>query len=155
MAPAIHNYALTTGWDVGIEWKDFEEDAGERDLRIRNIESLLASGRLLFNAGLKQLRALMLEFTQYGMLPENAIPDCVARVADNLPQSIAAEELEDEEASWQSARERDRYNMLYGRGPYARPEPEPDEAEAEYAEERIEDRRVNDIGLEVIMPGLE
>jgi hypothetical protein len=154
MAPAIHNYALTTGWDTSIDWKDFEEDTGERDLRIRNIESLLATGRLLFNAGLKQLRALMLEFTQYGMLPENAIPDCVARVADNLPQSIAAEDLDDEDAAWQGARERDHYNMIYGRGAYARPEPEPEEQEV-IEDPRIEDATTTSQGLEVWIPGLE
>jgi hypothetical protein len=153
MAPAIANYALTVGWDTGLDWKDFEEDAGERDLRIRNIESLLATGRLLFNAGLKQLKSVMLEMTQYGMVPENAIPDCIARVADNLPQSIAADDLDEEDASWQAARERDRYNLIYGRGQYARPEPEPEEMEVE--ELGIEDQKFTSQGLEILIPGLE
>jgi hypothetical protein len=152
MAPAIANYALTVGWDTGLDWKDFEEDAAERDLRIRNIESLLATGRLLFNAGLKQLRAVMLEFTQYNMIPENAIPDGVSRVADNLPQSIAAEDLDDEEAAWQSARERDHYNMIYNRGPYARPEAEPEETE--YEQPDPADEKYNELGLENILGGL-
>jgi len=152
MQSAIQNYALTTGWDVGIDWQAFDDDTGERDLRIRSLEALLAEGRLYFNAGMKHLRSVLLEFTQYGMLPDNALPDCVARVADNLPQSIAAEDLDDEDAAWQSARERDHYNLLYGRGQYARPEPEPEEiVEEQYdpAEERY-----NELGLENILGGL-
>jgi hypothetical protein len=152
MAPAIANYALTVGWDTGLDWIDFEEDAGERDLRIRNIESLLATGRLLFNAGLKQLKSVMLEMTQYGMVPENAIPDCIARVADNLPQSIAADDLDEEDASWQAARERDHYNLLYNRGPYAPPEPEPEELEMEQPDPS--EAKYNELGLENILGGL-
>jgi hypothetical protein len=151
---AIHNYALTTGWDVGIDWKAFDEDTGERDVRIRNIEADLATGRLFFNAGMKHLPALMLEMTQYGMLPDNAIPDCVARVSDELlPQSIAAEDLEDEASAWEAARDREKYNLIYNRGPYARPEPEPEEMEA--VEPRIEDQKFTSQGLTIEIPGLE
>jgi hypothetical protein len=154
MQSAIHNYALTTGWDVGIDWKGFDDDTGERDLRIRNIEADLATGRLYFNAGMKYLPALMLEMSQYGMLPDTAIPDCVARVADELlPQSIAAEDLEDEDAAWEAARDREKYNLIYNRGPYSPPEPEPEEIEA--VEPRIEDQKFTSQGLEVWLPGLE
>jgi hypothetical protein len=156
MASAIQNYALTTGWEIGLQWvgaEAGEEDTGQRDLRIRNIEAVLSTGRLLFYAGLKQLKPLMLEFSQYSMIPEDAIPDVVSRVADNLPQSIAAEDLEDEDASYKSAMERDRYNLIYNRGPYARVEAEPEDAEVE--DERIEDRQLTDQGLEVWIPGLE
>lgn len=158
MTSAIANYALTTGWTVGLDWigredGDGAEDTGERDLRIRNIEAVLAGSRLFFFAGMKHLKPLMLEFSQYGMVPDNALPDVVSRVADHLPQSIAADELEEEDLAWNAMKERDHFNLIYGRGPYSPPEPEPDELE--YAEESIEDRKVNEIGLEIIMPGLE
>lgn len=157
MQSAIHNYALTTGWSVNIIWTDetqeHPEDTGERDLRIRNLETVLATGRLLIFAGLKQQKTLIQEFTQYGMIPENALPDVVSRVADHLPQSIAAEGLEEEELAYKSMVERDWYNCIYGRGAYAPPEPDP--AEGEVEEEGIEDRKFNELGLEIIIPGLE
>lgn len=153
MQPPIQNYALTTGWDLHLDWRDFEEDTGERDTRIRNIEALLATGRLYFNAGIKQLKPLMQEMTQYGMIPENGIPDCVARVADNLPQSIAAEDLENEDAAWKQVIERDKYNQIYFRGAYARPEAEPEEMV--YEEPDPAEEPYNSLGLETIMPGLE
>ena len=157
MAPAINNYALTTGWNVGIDWigrseEMAEEDTGERDLRIRNIEAVLSNARLFFFAGMKQLKALMLEFTQYAMIPDNALPDVVSRVADHLPQSIAADELGEEELAWDAVKERDKYNLIYNRGQYAPPEPEPEELEAE--EPAIEDQPYAENGLENWMPGL-
>ena len=156
MTSAINNYALTTGWELGLDWVGAElgeEDTGERDLRIRNIEAVLSTGRLLFYSGLKQLKPLMLEFTQYSMIPENALPDVVSRVADHLPQSIAAEDLDDEASAWKAAMERDHFNLVYGRGKYAPPEPEPEEPEFEEA--RMEDAQLTAQGLEVWIPGLE
>ena len=157
MSSAIGNYALTTGWNVGIDWigrgEEGEEDTGERDLRIRNIEAVLSNGRLFFFAGMKQLKPLMLEFTQYAMLPNNALPDVVARVVDHLPQSIAADDLDEQDLAWKAMKERDHFNLVYNRGPYAPPEPEPEEIEA--VEESIEDRKFTEQGLEVWLPGLE
>lgn len=156
MTSTINNYALTTGWHLLIDWigrtDEGEEDSGERDLRIRNLEAYLSTARLHFFAGMRQLKQLMIEFTQYGMIPEYALPDVVSRAADHLPQSIAAEELEEEELSWKAATERDHFNLVYGRGQYAPPEPEPEEAEPEPT---IEDKQFTDEGLEVWMPGLE
>ena len=155
MSSAIQNFALTTGWTVGIDWigrEDGEEDTGERDLRIRNIEAVLSNARLFFFAGMKQLKALMLEMTQYGMLPDNALPDVVSRVADHLPQSIAADDLEEEQLAWNAMKERDHFNLVYGRGPYAPPEPEPEEIDEAPA---LEDVQFTEQGLEVWIPGLE
>jgi hypothetical protein len=155
MIPAIQNYALTTGWHVGMDWiggggdEESEEDSGMRDLRIRNIEAVLSSGRLLFFAGLKHVRRLMMEFTQYGTIPDFGMPDVIARVVDHLPQSIAADDLGEENLAWKAAQERDHFNMVYNRGQYAPPEPEPEEVEEEEFEGEFTDE-----GLENIMPGL-
>jgi hypothetical protein len=157
MQSAIQNYALTTGWNLSITWTDEaqqkDEDSGERDIRIRNIESVLATGRLYFFAGIKQQKVLIQQFTQYGMIPDNAIPDVIARVADHLPQSIRADEDEEQDLAYKSAVERDHFNLVYGRGKYAPPQIDPRE-EAQ-PEPRIEDQRFNEQGLEIMMPGLE
>ena len=155
MTSAINNYALTTGWELSLDWVGAEvgeEDTGERDLRIRNIEAVLSTGRLLFYSGLKQLKPLMLEFTQYSMIPEDALPDVVSRVTDHLPQSIAAEDLDDEAAAWRAVVERDHFNLVYGRGQYSPPEPEPEEVEELNPDPM--DERFNEHGLENILGGL-
>lgn len=148
--PAINNYSLTTGWDIRITWVDFQGDQGERDTRIRSIEPLLATSRLYFSNGLKT-KPLIQGFVQYGMTDDNGLPDAVSRVADNLPVSIAATELDDEDLAWEMMRERDKYNLIYGRGVYTPSEPELEEMETPGVEERL----FNELGLEVMMPGLE
>jgi hypothetical protein len=149
--PAVNNYSLTTGWDIQITWTEFQADAAERDTRIRSIEPLLASSRLYFSNSLKT-KPLIQGFVQYGMTEDSGLPDVVSRVADNLPVSIAATELEEEDLAWEMMRERDKYNLIYGRGQYTPVEPEPEEVAVEPG---IEDRLYNDQGLEVVMPGLE
>jgi hypothetical protein len=153
MTSPIQNYALTTGWELRLEWigrEEGEEDTGERDLRIRSLEDVLSSSRLLIFAGLRHLKALMMEFSQYGMIPDAAIPDVISRVADHLPQSIAAEGLEDEDLAYKGAAERDWYNMVYQRGAYAPPEPEPEEVE----QPDPMSEQFNEFGLENILGGL-
>ena len=126
MGPIISNYALTTGWEVRVNWLEFTEDSGERDTRIRSMEALLASSRLLFSRAIHHMKPLMETMTQYGMIEENGIPDVVSMVADNLPVSIGADEV-DTELAWQSLMEKDKFNMIYNRGQYAPVEPEPEE----------------------------
>jgi hypothetical protein len=152
MQPTIDNYALTTGWNIRIEWVESEIDSGERDSRIRNMEALLASRRLIFSSGINRLKSLMEGFVQYGMIGESGLPDVVSRVADNLPTSIASD-TGPEDIAWTQMLERDKWNMIYGRGVYAPSELEPDEVDAtEYIEE---ERTHTDQGLEIVIPGLE
>jgi hypothetical protein len=153
MAPILANHALTTGWDIRVNWIEFSEDAGERDTRIRSMEALLASSRLLISRAIHHIKPLMEAMTQYGMIEENGIPDVISMTADNLPISIAAEEA-DSDAAWQSMRETDKFNLIYNRGQYAPVEPEPEE-EAVESSPSYEEQRFTDQGLEVIMPGLE
>jgi hypothetical protein len=149
--PAIDNYALSTGWDIFIDWIPSVEDAGERDIRIRNMEALIATSRLLFSTGIKT-KPLIAGFVEYGMTQETGLPDVISRVADNLPVSIRNEEQGDEIAAWELMRERDHFNLVYGRGPYAPPEPEPEEVEPEPS---IEEQRIGEHGFEICIPGLE
>jgi hypothetical protein len=153
MQSAIQNEAMTVGWLLRIAWKDFEEDTGDRDTRIRNIETLFPATRLIFSDDLKPRKEIIREFQQYGMIDDNGFPDVVARVAGELPQSIAADPEETEAEAWQAYQERDRHNLIFGRGPYAAPEPEPEERPE--ADPAIEDQQYNANGLEVWIPGLE
>ena len=154
MVSAIQNYARTTGWKLYIDWShdeqaENEENKGERDLRIRSLEAVLATGRLYFFAGMRQYKKLLTEFIQYGMCPDDGLPDVISRVADHLPQSSEAEE-EDEALAWEAMKERDHHNLIFGRGAYAPVEPEPEELETPEFEEPF-----NSQGLEVWLPGLE
>jgi hypothetical protein len=151
MQAAIDNYALTTGWPLRIQWTPFTDDAGVRDIRIRSMEALIATSRLMFSTGVKT-KPLMTGFVEYGMTEETGLPDVISQVADNLPRSIANDEQDDLDA-WEMLRQRDHFNLVYGRGQYAPPEPEPEELEV--SEPWIEDQKMMENGLEIVIPGLE
>jgi len=150
LQPVLETYALSTGWNVYIHWTEFAEDSGERDVRIRSMEALIATSRLLFSSGIKT-KPLIAGFVEYGMIDETGLPDVISRIADNLPVSVRNEEADDED--FRMLRERDHYNFIYGRGAYAPPEPEPEEMEE--PEPGIEDMTHTSTGLEICIPGLE
>jgi hypothetical protein len=147
--PAIRDYALNSGWEINITWIPFEEDAGLRDTHIRSVEAAIASGRLLFSTGVKT-KPLITGFMEYGMIDETGLPEVISYIADSLPASHHTHDRADELA-WQMMRERDHYNLVYNRPPYAPPEPEPEEE----PEPEIEDLKVGSNGLEIQIPGLE
>jgi hypothetical protein len=148
----IHNYALEVGYKVALKWIPFDQDASARDLRMKTVQPLIATGRVKFSDAIGPMNDLTRQFTNFGMVEQNEIVECVARVCEVLPKSIAhpgEEEESDEE--FEAARERDLHNMVYGRGRYAAPEVDPtpiEEEEEEYMPQ------TNPYGLEDIMPGL-
>lgn len=151
MEAAIQNYALTLGWPLTIHWTDFQE-AGERDLRIKALEPKIAASRVIINSDLLVAKKIIEQFTTYGMIDENALPDVISKVCENLPASIAWEGDEAaDDLAWEMAKQRDMYNRLHGAGQYAPPEPE------EAPEEEIDFGDVvqpNPYGLSEEMPGL-
>jgi hypothetical protein len=151
MQPVIENHALTTGWPLQITWTEFEEDSGVRDIRVRSIEALIASARLLFSNGVKT-KPLLTGFLEYGMMDETGLPDVISRLADNLPVSIANEE-DDSDMAYEMMLQNDKYNFVYGRGKYAQIEPSLEEVAA--PDPGIEDQQYTESGLEIVIPGLE
>lgn len=142
------NYALTLGYPLNLVWIEPQGDETEMDGRIKALEGLFRGGRLLFTRDLPPIRRLIEQFVGYGMVSDTSLPDVVAHAAEHLPQSIGSTATVDSLA-YAMASERDMYNTVYGAGPYAPVQPEPEETEVDV----IEDWR-NPFGLEDMMPGL-
>lgn len=147
----ILNYALTQGYTLHVQWTEPYGDAAERDLTIKSLEPLMTAGRLILQENLSLSKRIFEQFTNYGMIADDGVPDVIARLCGALPVSIlrSAPKAEDDIAR-RMAVERDHFNMLYGQGAYAHREPEP-EAEPEPQEEPSWGSAY---GLEDIMPGL-
>lgn len=122
LEPAIHNYAATLGWTVQIAWVPFEEDDGARDLRLKALEPIIVSRRLLFSSGVKRLRDVHEEFTSYGMTDEFGLVDVIARLSDNLPKLIVQQESDaSQDVQWEILRQKDLYDRTHGLGRYSLP----------------------------------
>lgn len=126
--PAIQNYALTLGWALNITWREFQEDDGVRDQRVKGLEPLIASTRLQFNADMEVIDQVFKQFANYGMIEESELPDVISRIAEVLPKSIApAEGTSEQDVNWELARQRDLYDRTHGIGNYAPAEPSTEE----------------------------
>lgn len=148
----IHNAALTEGYKIMLRWVEFDDDPGTRDLRLRGVEPLLSSRRLLLSNEISCMTELMTQFTNFGMVEENEIVEVIARVCESLPKSIAhpdASTEDEEDEQEQREMDQDMHNRVYGLGPYAvRETPTYEAPEPDYAPPG------NTQGLDDMMPGL-
>lgn len=118
---AISNYALLSNWPISVEWLEYQEDDGTRDLRVKQLETVLVSKRLLFSDAIIQpsFKALFSEFSNFGFMEENEIPDTVSRVCEGLPKSLAAAESEEQDDAVELLQKRDLHDRLFHKGKYA------------------------------------
>jgi hypothetical protein len=148
----IHNVGLEMDHKIMIRWIEHDDDGGARDLRLKAIEPLVSDGRLMFSDDLKYMVELMRQFSNFGMVEENEIVECIARVCDALPKSIKHPDApDDEDEAERMEMERDAHDRVFGLGRHAEREVIDVEAEI-YDEEPI--LQANGQGLEDIMPGL-
>lgn len=146
----IKNYAAVYGWSIEINWTEFEEDDTARIVNMKHTEPLFASSRLLFSDALPGLTEIYSQFTGFGMIDRNEIPDVIARLSDNLPQSIVNENLDEEqEQAWERAKHEDAHDRIYGLGQYAPPEPIVIQPQEPYTAPR------NSYGLDDSLGGLD
>jgi hypothetical protein len=149
----IHNYALEVGYKVALKWIEYDQDEAARDLRLKTIQPLIATGRVRLSDAIVPMADLMRQFTNFGMVEENEIVECIARICEALPKSIksAAAADDDDDEEFERARERDMHDRVYGVGRYAEQEAPPAPVE-DYEEEAI--LQTNPYGLDDVMPGL-
>jgi len=117
---AIQNYALTMTWRLTINWIEYQEDDGTRELRIKATEPLLATKRLLLSLSLPQINDCYRQFVNFGMVDETEVPDVVSRLAERLPKSIEVKDLPaEQEEVWEEIRRQDLFDRIHGAGRYA------------------------------------
>lgn len=148
MIPALQNAALLASWRVEILWSEFVPDPTARAMAIKSAEPHLLAGRLLFEDGIKHLQETYRQLYHFGMIEDTDIASVVARVAAQLPQSIAAKNFNaSDEDAFQAFIQRDAYDRVYNRGQYYHAGQEA--AAAEEEEEYVPPNQDNDY-----MPGL-
>lgn len=119
MAPHIQNAALEASWRVELLWSEFLPDVSARILAIKAAQPHLLAGRLLFDDSTKNLPEAFRQLYHFGMIEEMDIASVVARVAAQLPQSIAAKNFNsNDEEVFQAFIQRDAYDRVYNRGAY-------------------------------------
>lgn len=149
MLPHIRNEALENDWQLTVQWAEFLQDDTARKLAVKSAEPHLVAGRLLFADDLREGTEIFRQLYQFGMIEEYELASVVARVANKLPPSLAADgfEAQDEE-QFEAYIAEDAYNRVYGRGQYREEQAPPPMAEPEWEPSGAS------FGLEEMMPGL-
>lgn len=144
---AITNYAVAMNWPLTITWTDFQEDGGARTVRMKGMEPLVASRRLLFSAEISEYQEVLRQFENFGMIDDNELADVISRISERLPRLLVSEEnSERARLNYELAVERDMADRLYHEGRYAHV--------AQEVEEKPYQPEPNSYGLHDIMPGL-
>lgn len=117
---AIQNYALTMGWNLSINWLEYQEDEGARDLRVKGMEPVITAKRIIFSAAITSMKEMYQQFCNYDALENTELPDVISRVCANLPASIAPMDSDaEQDVNWELAVSRDMYDRTHGLGSYA------------------------------------
>jgi len=113
----IRNEAVRRNVSLRIQWIDFEEDDSLRLARIKSFQPAFESGRVCISTGIPKSSELRQQFVQFGLVRENGMIDCVARLASRLPMQVLRSEIKEEEEMLQRRRREDAaFNMVFGQG---------------------------------------
>jgi hypothetical protein len=114
----IYNASLVEGWLITVNWLE-PDDQSTRDIRIRALEPLLGSKRLVIDEGTRTMRDLRNQLFNFGTIADTELVDTLSRVTQHLPASILNQNDLADQRAWEEMRERDLHDRVYGMGIYA------------------------------------
>jgi hypothetical protein len=107
MAALVRNEASRKNVSIRIQWVDWEESEELRRQEIKQLEPLMRVGRLTFSTGMGKAKECRRQFVHFGLVPDNGIIECMAKLGNLVPISQMRASLEDEEIEYQRSRRDD------------------------------------------------
>lgn len=107
MAAQVRNEAARKNVSIRIQWVDWEESEDLRRQEIKQLEPLMKVGRLLFSTGMGKAKECRKQFVHFGLVEENGLIECMAKLGNLVPISQMRASLEDEEIEYQRSRKDD------------------------------------------------
>lgn len=153
VAADIRNEALKKNTSVRIQWTEYEEDDNRRNSHIESMEPLMRSGRLIFASNMNHAIDARKQFVHYGLIPDNGIADCIARLSERVPMSLFRANMAEDELEYQrQLREREQWDQIYAQmGMQAVDEKARQSAQATI----LAMDRLNEFGMPVLPGGLD
>lgn len=97
MAQHIRNESYRKNHPLRIQWLDYEEDDNTRFGRIRQLEPVMRSGKILISSSITKGTEVRRQFLHFGLVLENGIVDCISRLLDHIPLSALRTMMDEEE----------------------------------------------------------
>lgn len=122
----INRHSASMGIVSNIDWFPVSKQFEGKEVRVKELQSLMAAGRLWFSASIPCMDALYKEFVQFGGAHHHDdIPDAIAHLRRYLPAGvIVTPELQYREAI-KKIRDMEMRDLIYGLGQYEQREPAP------------------------------
>lgn len=104
MMVQIRNEAAKKNISVRLQLSYWEENDNMRVAGIKQMESLLKVGRVLFARGMTKGQECRKQFVHFGLIEETGLVECVQKLADHVPLSQLRANMDEEELEWQRNR---------------------------------------------------
>lgn len=121
----IMRHAVNLAIPIALDWFPVSKKQEAKELRVKELQTMLANNQLWFSQNLACYDALIKEFTEFGgQHHHDDIPDAIAHLRRYLPQRV----LQTPEAQYAHAlktlREKELRDLMFGLGKYQEREPE-------------------------------
>lgn len=138
LGPELARKSQEYSWPVLIEWIETDKSLEAKRKRVHAIEPLVRSQRLIFSSAINCMDELYEQFTCFGSVAHDDIPDAIALACRNLPRTEA--QSPQVTKAWEDLQKKDLHDRLFGLGKYT-PAPAPPPRQDSY-------------GMEPIIPGV-
>jgi hypothetical protein len=101
MMAHIRNELARKNKSAKINWVYWTDDDHYRQAEMKQLEPLMKVGRVLFSTGMTKQQECHKQFVHFGLVEENGIVECVAKLADMVPISQMRASMEEEEIEHQ------------------------------------------------------
>lgn len=115
----INRHAASMGITAGIDWFPVSKQFEGKEVRVKELQALMAAGRLWFSNSIPCMDALYKEFVQFGGAHHHDdIPDAIAHLRRYLPAGVIVTPELQYASAIKKIREMEMRDLIYGMGQY-------------------------------------
>jgi predicted phage terminase large subunit-like protein len=121
----ILRHAARMGIQAPIDWFPVSKKQEAKELRVKELQTMLANDQLWFSASITCMDALYKEFVQFGgQHHHDDIPDAIAHLRRYLPMTALVTPEEQYKHALKTLRDKEMRDLIFGLGRYEKQEPE-------------------------------
>jgi predicted phage terminase large subunit-like protein len=115
----IARHSATMGYQANIDWFPVSKKLEAKELRVKELQTMMAQGLLWFSGSISCMDSLYKEFVQFGGAHHHDdIPDAIAHLRRYLPVTVTRNPESSYKAALDKLQEKELRDAVYGLGKY-------------------------------------